>query len=421
MDKFAAEFLAREHLESTRRYFLQFAVAGFTSLPWWADAADENQLLQAIEKLGNYLTPSEKFRNVERHKPLPYKRPLEERLELGLDRKTWELDVIADPESNSVIGNPMSKELGNALDFKTLMAMAETKAVRYLKIMTCNNLDDPLGMGLWEGVPLRDVIWLTKPEKNIRRLFYRGYHNENPKQIFQSSLSIGRVLEDPPSHPPVILCTKMNGEWLSGERGGPVRMIVPESYGYKSVKWIEKIYLTNNHQANDTYAKANNDIDSHMKSYARILKWPKEKSVKAGESFPLTGVAQSGMSGLKKVQYWISSKAEELPEDDHYFTQGNWKDAQILPPPDHWGNSLRDGKLPEIPLQFDEDGTPLVWPPVYTIAHWAVLIPGIEKAGEYEVFVRTIDRNDVAQPMPRPFDKSGGNQIQWVPLNVTSA
>ena len=87
----------------------------------------------------------------------------------------------------------MSKAEGTALDFKTLIKLAETKAVRYLKVMTCNNLHDPQGMGLWEGVPLRDVLWLAKPDRNIRRIYYRGYHNDNAKQIFQSSLQIGRV------------------------------------------------------------------------------------------------------------------------------------------------------------------------------------------------------------------------------------
>ena len=55
-----------------------------------------------------------------------------------------------------------------------------------MKVMTCNNRSRPLGMGLWEGVPLRDVIWLARPVENVRRVFYHGYHNEDPKQMFRS-------------------------------------------------------------------------------------------------------------------------------------------------------------------------------------------------------------------------------------------
>ena len=36
--------------------------------------------------------------------------------------------------------------------------------------------------------------------------------------------------------PPVIVCYKLNGEWLTPERGAPVRVVVPEHYGYKSVR-----------------------------------------------------------------------------------------------------------------------------------------------------------------------------------------
>ena len=89
--------------------------------------------------------------------------------------------------------------------------------------------------------------------RNIRRVFYYGYHNDDPTQMFQSSLPIGRVLEDPPGELPVLLAYKLNGEFLSGKRGGPVRMLVPEAYGFKSVKWLQRVVLTNHYAANDTY------------------------------------------------------------------------------------------------------------------------------------------------------------------------
>ena len=76
-------------------------------------------------------------------------------------------------------------------------------------------------------------------------MFYHGYHNDDPKQLFRSSLPVGRVLEDHDGLPPVILCYKLNGEWLDAERGGPVRVVVPEAYGFKSVKWLTRVVLTN--------------------------------------------------------------------------------------------------------------------------------------------------------------------------------
>ena len=160
------------------------------------------------------------------------------------------------------------KEADTAIDFSRLMRLADKHAVRFAKVMTCLNIGCPLGMGIWEGVPLREIVWLTKPREDVRRVFYYGYHNDDPKQRFQSSLTLGRVLEDPYDLPPVILCYKLNGQWLDSRRGGPVRVVVPEAYGFKSIKWLTHLVLTNLAHANDTYAEQGNDIDSPLKTFA---------------------------------------------------------------------------------------------------------------------------------------------------------
>lgn len=420
-----------EHGDLTRRYFLQMGAAGALGLAAGAvataphgsaraaDAIPADPLAAAIAKL-EYFTMPEAFGTVERGTPLPYSHPLEKLQAVGLTRETWKLEVVSDPDAPAKLGAPLSKEAGTALDWKALMGLAEQHAVRFPKIMTCNNGGSPLGMGLWEGVPLRHVIWLTKPESDLRRVFYYGYHNDDIKQRFQSSLPVGRVLEDPPGEHPVILCYKLNGEFLSGKRGGPVRMVIPEAYGFKSVKWLQKIVLTNAPYANDTYANGNNDIDSWMKTFCRFISHP--ETIVAGQPIPLTGLAQVGISGLKKVQYWLHPQDAPLAADDPYFTRGAWKDAEILAPPKAWGGGLPNGEMPKGVRGFhQETGQPDAWPLRYALAHWAALItePSLTP-GKYHLRCRTIDANDVAQPLPRPFAKSGRNSIQQVEVTVTA-
>ena len=253
------------------------------------------------ESGGCCITQSGDFYNVERGHPLPYKLPIEKQREIGMLRETWQLEVIADPDSNSKIGHPMLRADGTALTFDKLMEITKTKATSYLKVITCNNLADPLGHGLWEGVPLRDVLWLAGPVENLRHVFYYGHHNEDPKQIFKCYLPMNRVFEDPPGELPVILCYKLNGEFLNGERGGPVRMIVPEAYGFKSVKWLQRIGFTNNHRSDDTYANGNNDINSWLKTFARLGDF--SDKIEPGKPTSIHGNAQIGISGLEKVQW----------------------------------------------------------------------------------------------------------------------
>lgn len=410
-----------DHIAVSRRYFLGLGIAGVAAahasqLLENVAAAQENSAV--VEEVANleYLTHPDQFQLVERGDPLPYMHPIEKLRDVGMTHETWKLEVVSDPDAKATLANPLSKELGTALDWHGLMKLAETKAVRYLKVMSCNNIDAPLGMGLWEGVPLRDVLWLTKPTENIRRVFYYGYHNDAPKQIFRSSLPIGRVLEDPPGEYPVMLCYKLNGELLTGKRGGPVRMLVPDAYGFKSVKWLIRVLLTNAPFANDTYATGNNDIDSWMKTSARILHRP--LTVKAGDPIPVTGLAQVGISGLSKVQYWLSPQNQSWPADDPWFTKADWNEADLLSAPESWGGGLPEGKLPEGTIGIDaKTGKPTAWPMRYSIAHWAAVLKNVP-AGKYDLRCRSIDANGIAQPLPRPFLKAGGNAIQKMELTV---
>ncbi len=367
-------------------------------------------MAKAVEALEPYFTPPEDFRDVSRGTPLPHTLSAEKKRAAGITRETWRLEIISDPENPALLRKQFSQKNGTALDFDGLMKLAEKQTVRFAKVMTCLNIGCPLGMGIWEGVPLRDVIWLTQPRENLRRVFYYGYHNDDPKQMFRSSLPIDRVLEDPFDLPPVILCYKLNGDWLDSRRGGPVRMVVPEAYGFKSIKWLTHVVISNLFHANDTYAEGNNDVESWLKTFAATLSIPHQ--LKPGEPMPVTGYAQVGVSGLSKVQVSMCRNTTGQPD-------GEWIDARILPPPKHWGH-LPDGKVPAGTLGFDAaTGRPRTWPMRLAKVHWAVLLPGVP-AGDYTFRCRTIDEKGAAQPMPRPYRKSGHSAIETVDISVRS-
>ncbi len=412
-----AERFPADHAAVTRRFFLRSGVAAGTLATGRASAADPlpPELAPALAKLEPYFTPQADFQDVSRGTPLPWRLPEEKRRAAGLTRETWKLEVVPDPDHPAALGKPLAAASNTALDFPALLKLAETHAVRFAKVMTCLNLGCPLGMGVWEGVPLRTVVWLARPTENFRRVVYHGYHNDDPKQRFQSSLPAGRVLEDPDDTPPVILCYKLNGQWLSPERGGPVRLVVPEHYGFKSIKWLTRVLVSNLAGANDTYIGGNNDVDSPLKTFAATLDVP--AGVKAGAPIPITGYAQVGVSGLAKVQVWASPAGATWPADDPYFTAAPWLDARILPPPAKWGVGPDGDAPPKGVWGFDAAGLPKAWPMRLAKAHWAAVLPGLP-AGEYKFRCRTIDARGQAQPMPRPFKKSGRCAIETVPLKI---
>ena len=163
-----SQFLV-EHTELTRRYFLGLGASGAAVLSTMrlaaAAAPREPKLQEAIDQLETWLTLPDKFRDVSRGNPIPHTLPEETRQQVGLTRETWKLEVISDPDNPTRLRKPMTKADNTALDFAGLMQLAETKAVRFAKVMTCLNIGCPLGTGIWEGVPLRDVLWLTQPKR----------------------------------------------------------------------------------------------------------------------------------------------------------------------------------------------------------------------------------------------------------------
>ncbi len=86
----------------------------------------------------------------------------------------------------------------------------------------------------------------------------------------------------------------------------------------------------------DTYAIKNNDVDSPLKSFAATLGVPKE--LEPDKPFAVTGYAQAGISGLKKVQVVGTSGGRGVGTGrDKHFARAPWIDAEVLPPPAAWG------------------------------------------------------------------------------------
>jgi hypothetical protein len=255
----------------------------------------------------------------------------------------------------------------------------------------------------------------------VRRVYYWGYHNDDPKQIFQSSLSYTQVMETPPWELPPFVAYRLNGEPLSLERGGPVRMLVPWAHGFKSIKWLQRIVLTNDYQANDTYANGNNDVESHLKTAAYLDDGPTKFT--AGKPAVIRGTAIVGLSGIKRVEYWLRPDVGmhgTLEDDDPAWKAAKWQPCQIMPPPDDWSLSLPRGVEPKDVWGFDGKGKPKDWPLRYSLVPWTATLEGLTP-GMYEFRARTVDLNDFAQPEPRPYQKSGRNGIQVKVFEVTKA
>ena len=82
------------------------------------------------------------------------------------------------------------------------------------------------------GVELRTLIQFCRPLPDARFLSFVARSDRN----HSTSLPLSEVLELG-----AIVALTVDGAPLAEEHGGPIRVVVPDRYFYKSVKWVERI------------------------------------------------------------------------------------------------------------------------------------------------------------------------------------
>jgi hypothetical protein len=129
---------------------------------------------------------------------------------------------------------------------------------------------------------------------------------------------------------------------------------------------------------------------------------------------PVSGLVLSGLSGLKRVEYWLRQRAPDeakVEENDEFFARAKWIPCELESPPSDWSRILPNGVDSRDVLGFDHStGRPATWPLRYNMISWYFTLKDLAP-GSYEVRVRAVDLNGFAQPEPRPLTKTGRNAI----------
>lgn len=105
-----------------------------------------------------------------------------------------------------------------------------------------------LGTAQWTGVPLVEVLKLCAVNSDAVDVVFEGADSGIPadEPSVKSAINFSRSLSiEEAMNPDVLLAYEMNGEPLSALHGFPVRLIVPGFYGMASVKWLQRIAVTN--------------------------------------------------------------------------------------------------------------------------------------------------------------------------------
>lgn len=138
-----------------------------------------------------------------------------------IDLNAWKLTVYGEVE------NPLSLTLKEILMLPSVVSVSDFHCVEGWSILE----------NRWEGIPFKAIVDMAKPVKDAEYVVFEC-HDE-----YSTSVPLADLMKEN-----VLLAYRLGDKLLQLERGGPLRLVVPQKYAYKSAMWISKIKFTDKHE-----------------------------------------------------------------------------------------------------------------------------------------------------------------------------
>src|SRR5213596_38831 len=187
-----------------------------------------------FEQLEGFITPTELF-YVRTHFPIPH-----------IDRDAWWLHVEGDVENPFAINYEQLLELNSVTIPVTLECAGNNRSFLEQKVKGVQWSLGAVGTAEWTGVPLSILLDRARAKANGRHVVLEGADGgmlEDPMSP-PGELKFARSIPLAKARADVLLAYKMNGRELPPEHGFPVRAIVPGWYAMASIKWLQRIIVT---------------------------------------------------------------------------------------------------------------------------------------------------------------------------------
>jgi DMSO/TMAO reductase YedYZ molybdopterin-dependent catalytic subunit len=107
--------------------------------------------------------------------------------------------------------------------------------LKYQKVVTLHCVEGWSVDILWEGFLLKDLLNEAEINSQATVVIFYAYDG------YSTSLPLAYILDND-----ILIAYKMNGLTLPPERGFPFQLVAESKYGYKWIKWITEIELSNN-------------------------------------------------------------------------------------------------------------------------------------------------------------------------------
>ena len=104
---------------------------------------------------------------------------------------------------------------------------------RYKKVVTLDCVEGWSVTILWEGLLISDLLAEAEPLENAQVVIFHAYDG------YTTSLPIDYIIDND-----ILIAYKMNDVVLPPQRGFPFQLVAESKWGYKWIKWITEIELS---------------------------------------------------------------------------------------------------------------------------------------------------------------------------------
>jgi len=264
---------------------------------------DPLNLEMPFSTLDSFITLTKLF-YVRTHFPIP-----------AIDRDEWWLHVEGEVEKPFEIDYEELLELESLTTPVTLECAGNNRNFLEPKVKGVQWALGAVGTAEWTGVPLSILLDRADVKPDAREVILEGADGgalEEPKRPsgkvqFARSIPLAKARED------VLLAYKMNGNDLPPQHGFPLRAIVPGWYAMASIKWLQRIIVTDRpfsgyYQTLDyAFWKRRGDIAelaplTEMQIKAEIAKPAQGETVPSDSNVRVHGAAWTSDGEITKVE-----------------------------------------------------------------------------------------------------------------------
>jgi DMSO/TMAO reductase YedYZ molybdopterin-dependent catalytic subunit len=154
-----------------------------------------------------------------------------------------DLSSVSDVRENAIAGTQYVNESDYRLTVTGLTTTTENLTYReildnhqhYSKVVTLDCVEGWSAKILWEGVLVRDLINEAGVDPRANTVIFHATDG------YTTSFPLSYVMDNN-----IIIAYKMNNVTLPAANGFPFRLVAEDKWGYKWIKWIDEIELSDN-------------------------------------------------------------------------------------------------------------------------------------------------------------------------------